>query len=194
MVSLTAVAALALVFYLNLRTRPEVRVSAQAAGATTSENHYSPTEDLERFDVEEIDRAQRTIDIAMYAFTDRYIAEALVRAAHRGVAVRIYRDHEQYHDEQRHAAEHGGMSSTNMFRGEGQIHIRVKSNGERNLMHLKAYVVDGGLLRDGSANWSNAGLKNQDNNAHFTNDRAQVQRFADDFQEIWSRGDNQEVQ
>jgi len=194
LVSFIAIATLALLSYLQLRSRPEIHVSAQATGATTSENHYAPAQDLERLDVQEIDRARHTIDIAMYAFTDRYIADAVLRAAHRGVAIRLYRDREQYHEEQRHAAEHGGISTSNMFRGEQLIHIRVKSNRERNLMHLKAYLVDRGLLRDGSANWSNAGLKDQDNNAHFTNDRAQVQAFIDDFEQMWGRADNEEIQ
>ncbi|MBV9608052.1 MAG: hypothetical protein JO187_00720, partial [Acidobacteria bacterium] len=194
LVSLVALATLALASYAELRSRPDVHVSAQANRGFESENHYAPAEDLERLDVHQIDRAQRTIDIAMYAFTDRYIAEALLRAAHRGVAIRLYRDREQYHEEQRHAAEHGGVSSTNMFRGEPAIHIRVKKNGERNIMHLKAYAIDGGLLRDGSANWSNAGLKDQDNNAHFTNDGAQIRAFTEDFERMWRRGDNQEIQ
>ena len=56
------------------------------------------------------------------------------------------------------------------------IQIRVKASHE--LMHLKAYVIDGSLLRDGSANWSPSGLKRQDNNAHFTSDRAQVARIS----------------
>src|SRR5581483_3888361 len=161
LVSVMAIAAVALISYLQLPSRPEIHVSAEATGTTAaaSENHYAPAQDLERFDVQQIDRARHTVDIAMYAFTDRYIADALLRAAHRGVSIRLYRDREQYHEEQRHAAEHGGLSTTNMFRGEQLIHIRVKSNGERNLMHLKAYVIDGALLRDGSANWSNAGLK-----------------------------------
>jgi phosphatidylserine/phosphatidylglycerophosphate/cardiolipin synthase-like enzyme len=194
LLSLMTVVAFAVFLYLQVRSRPEVHVSAEANGAVHSENHFAPAEDLERFDVQEINRAQRTIDIAMYAFTDRYIAEALIRAAHRGVAIRLYRDREQYHEEQRHAAEHGGMSTTSIFRGEPLIHIRVKRNGERNLMHLKGYVIDGGLLRDGSANWSNAGLKDQDNNAHFTNDRAEVRAYMEDFERMWRRGDNEEIQ
>jgi phosphatidylserine/phosphatidylglycerophosphate/cardiolipin synthase-like enzyme len=83
-----AIATLALLSYVQLRSRPEIHVSAQATGAPTSENHYAPAQDLERLDVQEIDRARHTIDIAMYAFTDRYVADAVLRAAHRGVAIR----------------------------------------------------------------------------------------------------------
>jgi phosphatidylserine/phosphatidylglycerophosphate/cardiolipin synthase-like enzyme len=34
-------------------------------------------------------------------------------------------------------------------------------------MHFKSYVVDGSLLRTGSANWSPTGLKRQDNDVHY---------------------------
>ncbi len=192
--TLALLAAIAIVLYqVPLRHEAGVHVSA-AAGKIESENHYAPAEDLERLDAEQIDRAQHTLDIAMYAFTDRWLAEALLRAARRGVIIRLYRDREQFEEEQRHAAEHGSHSSTNLLRGVPQIHIRVKASGRRDLMHLKAYLVDGVLLRDGSANWSNAGLKDQDNNAHFTNDPAQVRAFKVDFDEMWARRDNEEVQ
>ena len=177
-----------------LTSRPDSRVTVTAAGPTRSENHFSPSEDLERLDVAQLDRAQRTLDIAMYAFADRYLAEAVLRAAHRGVTVRIYRDREQFEEEQRHADQRHEPSATDIFHGEARIQVRVKASGRHDLMHLKAYLVDGGLLRDGSANWSNAGLKQQDNNAHFTNDPAQVRAFQADFERMWTRLDNERVQ
>jgi phosphatidylserine/phosphatidylglycerophosphate/cardiolipin synthase-like enzyme len=61
-------------------------------------------------------------------------------------------------------------------------------------MHLKAYVIDGSLLRDGSANWSPSGLKRQDNNVHFTSDPAQVEAFRRIFEQMWNRTDNERVQ
>jgi phosphatidylserine/phosphatidylglycerophosphate/cardiolipin synthase-like enzyme len=155
-------------------------------------DYFSPGENLERIDVEQLARAQRTIDIAMYAFTDRYIAEQLVDIARRGVAIRIYRDHDQYEQEQRRAGQRDREAAMELFRGERNIHVRVKHS--RELMHLKAYIVDGTLLRDGSANWSPTGLKRQDNNAHFTTDPAQVKRFQQTFEEMWGRGDNEEIQ
>jgi phosphatidylserine/phosphatidylglycerophosphate/cardiolipin synthase-like enzyme len=193
--SFAVLAAIVISMYLAPRRQPGVQVSTVAAAAKIeSENHYAPAEDLERLDVEELDRARHTLDIAMYAFTDRWLSEAVLRAAHRGVTVRIYRDREQFEEEQRHAAEHGFHSSSNLFRGVPQIHIRVKASGRRDLMHLKAYAVDGVLLRDGSANWSNAGLKDQDNNAHFTDDAVQVRAFEADFEQMWARRDNEQVQ
>jgi phosphatidylserine/phosphatidylglycerophosphate/cardiolipin synthase-like enzyme len=126
----------------------------------------------------------------MYAFTDKYIADAVLRAARRGVKIRVYRDHQQFQDEQRRAGEHDSDSTAGMFQGEPNIHVRVKHN--RELMHLKAYCVDGALLRDGSANWSPSGLKRQDNNARLTTSPAEIERFQQVFEQMWSQRNNDE--
>ncbi len=167
-------------------------VGGAEAGAVAAEDHFSPAEDIERIDVARLEKAQSSIDVAMYAFTDRYLAQQLKELAQRGVKIRIYRDHEQYEEEQRNASKHDDDSTSAMLAAEGNIQIRVK--GRRELMHLKAYVVDGALLRDGSANWSPSGEKRQDNNAHFTADPSQVESFRREFEQMWTRSDNVVVQ
>lgn len=157
------------------------RVSFQDA------EHFSPAENLERADIEALDRARRTIDIAIYAFTDQYIARELIELANRGVRIRLYRDREQWEQEQSRR-----NSTTEMLAGNKNIEIRVKQS--KTLMHLKAYVIDGALLREGSANWSPAGLKRQDNNARYTADRVAVQSFRDEFEEMWARPSNEVIQ
>jgi phosphatidylserine/phosphatidylglycerophosphate/cardiolipin synthase-like enzyme len=156
----------------------------------TAEEHFSPAENLEQIDRDHLLRASHTIDIAMYAFTDRYLAQAIVERARAGVEVRIYRDYEQYNQEQSRSSGRR-ESTTALFEGEHNIQIRVK--GSRELMHLKAYLVDGRELRTGSANWSPTGEKRQDNNAHFTTDSQQVKAFQNTFNEMWQRPDNQKV-
>lgn len=155
-------------------------------------DYFSPADNLERADLDQLDGAKKTIDIAMYAFTDRYIAEQLVKVARRGVVIRIYRDREQYEQEQRRGGNSQSGPAMEVFRGQPNIHVKVK--GGRELMHMKAYLVDGVLLRDGSANWSPSGLKRQDNNAHFSADPEQVKRFRDTFEAMWARSDNEDVQ
>jgi phosphatidylserine/phosphatidylglycerophosphate/cardiolipin synthase-like enzyme len=173
------------------QAEPPLIQGATESGAAVNEDHFSPAEDLESLDAAQIDHARRTLDVAMFAFTDRYLADALVRAAHRGVKVRIYRDHGQYEDEERGTGRREAEPTTQRFAGEPNIQVRVK--GTHELMHLKAYCVDGALLRDGSANWSPSGLKRQDNNAHFTSEPEQVRLFERDFEDMWSR-ENQVVQ
>jgi phosphatidylserine/phosphatidylglycerophosphate/cardiolipin synthase-like enzyme len=167
---------------------------AVPAGQVLSENHFSPAENLEQLDAATLQRAQRTLDVAMYAFTDKYLAEELRDAARRGVKVRLYRDRSQYEQEQRNAREHNDACATDLLRGDPNLEIRIKADRGRAIMHLKAYLVDGALLRDGSANWSPSGLKAQDNNAHLTTDPAQVKSFARQFEMMWARPDNLVVQ
>jgi phosphatidylserine/phosphatidylglycerophosphate/cardiolipin synthase-like enzyme len=146
---------------------------------------------LEQIDRQHLLAARHTLDIAMYAFTDQYLAEAILDRARAGVQVRIYRDHDQFEQEQRRANDRR-QSTTEMLTGQSNIQIRVK--GSRELMHLKSYLVDGRELRTGSANWSPTGEKRQDNNAHFTTDPQQIKAFQSTFEQMWQRDENQRVQ
>ena len=129
--------------------------------------HFSPAENLEQLDIDALDHARGTVDIAVYAFTDRYIAQEPIKLANRGVHIRLYRDREQFLSEQGRRD-----STTDMMAGVPNIEIRVKRS--KVLAHLKAFCVDNELLRDGSANWSPTGLKRQDNNARYTTAPAEV--------------------
>jgi phosphatidylserine/phosphatidylglycerophosphate/cardiolipin synthase-like enzyme len=166
-------------------------VSGAEPGPLTAEEHFSPAENLEQLDIARIRQAQHTLDIAMYAFTDKFLAEAIVERARAGVQVRIYRDRSQFdQEESRSKTKH--ESTTSQFEGEKNIHLRVKNSHE--LMHLKAYLVDQQVLRAGSANWSPTGLKRQDNNAHFCTDPQQIKQFQATFEDMWNRSDNKDVQ
>ncbi len=61
--------------------------------------------------METLSRARVSIDVAMYSFTDRELAEELCRLAQSGVRVRVYRDGEQYQQESER-----GQSTTELLR------------------------------------------------------------------------------
>ncbi len=132
--------------------------------------------------METLSRARVSIDIAMYSFTDRELADALCRLARSGVKVRVYRDGKQYQQESER-----GQSMTELLLAAG---VEVKIKASRDLMHLKSYVVDGSLLRTGSANWSPTGLKRQDNDLRYDTDPALVTLFETRFAEMWDRPRN----
>jgi phosphatidylserine/phosphatidylglycerophosphate/cardiolipin synthase-like enzyme len=152
--------------------------------------HYSPAENLEPIDVELLDQAKTTLDISTFAMDDKPIAEELVKLAGRGVSVRIYRDRTQYSGEVARGKK-GGVDLSQLFAGQPNIHLRVK--GSVALAHLKAFVVDGKLLREGSANWSVQGEKVQDNSLLVVRDPAAVARFETNFEAIWARPGNQVI-
>lgn len=158
-----------------------------------AEIHYSPEEDLERIDINLIRTAQRTIDMPMYAFTDRYLAEAVLDRAEHGVKIRLYRDQGQFEEEtQRASHRRSDNDPLSLFKGQSNIQIRVK--GSSTLLHLKSYCIDGRILRDGSANWSPSGEKRQDNSLVIVTSPAAIQHFEQVFDQIWNRDDNQIIQ
>ena len=129
----------------------------------------------EKIDVALIDEARAAIDVAAYVLTDRAVAEALGRAAGRGVRLRVVLDSkaEDYDDDGRI----GELARA------ANAEVRVKPKGE--LMHLKAYAVDGAVLRIGSANFSRSGETRQDNELAIVRSAAEVARFEQAFDAIW---------
>jgi phosphatidylserine/phosphatidylglycerophosphate/cardiolipin synthase-like enzyme len=123
----------------------------------------------------------------MYAFTDRNIAEALARQASRGVQVWVYRDHDQFEQEQLRRS-----AVPEILASQRNIHVRVKGTNE--LMHEKVMLIDDTILRDGSGNWSVSAARYQDNQVTVTEGAGQAAAFNRDFEEMWNRRDNLVVQ
>jgi phosphatidylserine/phosphatidylglycerophosphate/cardiolipin synthase-like enzyme len=151
--------------------------------------YYAPEENLEREDVQIIASARSSIDAALYSDTDETLCDAMATAAAGGVIkVRVYRDREQYEEEEKRA--HGRDTCTAKLIASG-AEVRVKSSEE--LMHLKSYAVDGRILRSGSANMSIGGEKYQDNDVVFLASVSAAKGFENNFDRIWSRENNEVI-
>ena len=161
-------------------------LAALPGTAQTAAHLYSPGTNLERTELAQLDTATRTLDVAMYSFTDRELAEELAALARKGVHVRVYRDREQFSQEE----QSGAITTTGILLAAG-VAVRVK--GPRDLMHLKSYAIDGRLLRTGSANWSPTGLKRQDNDLLYEFSPEAVERFEAKFEEMWAKPTNTSV-
>jgi phosphatidylserine/phosphatidylglycerophosphate/cardiolipin synthase-like enzyme len=155
-------------------------ITTWAQSGTQVEIHYAPRENLESVDVQEIGRAELSIDMAAYVLSDPQIIEALTDAAERDVVIRLYLDKSQF-------AEHGPIRGglVEALLAHPNVVARVKGKGV--LMHLKAYAVDGEVLRTGSGNFSRSGLASQDNDLILITDQAVVDAFEANFDSIWAR-------
>jgi phosphatidylserine/phosphatidylglycerophosphate/cardiolipin synthase-like enzyme len=153
-------------------------IAAGPAAAAEAEMHYAPVENLEHIDLALIKSAKKSVDVAMYTLTDWPIIAALKDALAHGVAVRIALDPSvrQAYDK---LADMAGV-------------VRVKKRGP--LMHLKAYAIDGALLRTGSANLSPGGLKQQDNDLVILRDPAATAKFEARFAEIYAAAEPMRVE
>ena len=184
------------------------------------ETHYSPTENLEHYDLALLKSAHKSIDLCGFSFTDEAVGDAIESAASRGVRVRVYLDRGQSDDELERAAKHDGAPKPSGRKRDVQYadglfeeqeipdpsteavitrlaatpNVEVRIKHSRVLMHLKSYAVDGQTLRSGSANFSASALKHQDNDLVLTHDGASVRRFELDFNQLWARPDNERLQ
>jgi len=118
---------------------PVSSIWPEAPAETPEGEHYSPDENLETLDYQAIQKTRHTLEICMSSFTDIRLARAVLDAAHRGVEVKLYRDGEEYEQEQMRSNVYG--STTNLFRGQSNIHIRVKPPSTTGLMHTNYVAV-----------------------------------------------------
>jgi phosphatidylserine/phosphatidylglycerophosphate/cardiolipin synthase-like enzyme len=159
----------------------------QVAASQDASIYFAPQQDVALVDIGLIRHSRKSIQVVMYAFTDRRIAEALVDACRQGVDISIYRDHGQYEQEER------GNSRVHQILKQCQgIHVRVKGSGD--LMHEKAALFDDATLRDGSGNWSISAAHYQDNEISITRQQEEVDAFQRDFAGMWQRSDNVIIQ
>src|SRR6185312_8800276 len=89
---------------------PWTNLAAGSSTGTALETHYSPTENLEHYDLALLRSAHKSIDLCGFSFTDEAVGDAIESAARRGVRVRVYLDRGQSNDELERAAKHDGTS------------------------------------------------------------------------------------
>jgi phosphatidylserine/phosphatidylglycerophosphate/cardiolipin synthase-like enzyme len=152
--------------------------AASAAPVSAEEIYYAPIENLEHIDLALIRSATKSIDVAMYTLTDWVIIAALKEARTRGVTIRI-------------ALDPSVRQAYEKLTDIADV-VRVKKPGP--LMHLKAYAIDGAVLRTGSANLSPSGLKQQDNDLIILRDPEAAAKFESRFAEIYAAAELMRVE
>ena len=136
--------------------------------------YFSPDRGAAAVIIGFIDRCTDAIDAAVYSLTHDGIADALIRAKARGVAVRFLIDKTQagsrYADDEK--LEAGG--------------IEVRRDSQSGSMHNKFLVGDGKAVKTGSFNWSkNADERNAEN---FVIIRLSyvVAAYQEEFDRLWA--------
>ncbi len=147
--------------------------------------YFSPDGGCQEAVVNEINNAQKSIDIAMYSFTSRPIAQALVDAKNRQVKIRIVLDKAQKNER---------YSKSRYLISKG---IDIKYHLGGGLMHNKFSVIDGQEVLTGSFNWTASADKRNEENLLVINDKELSGKFEERFDYLWSNsgdGEFTEVQ
>jgi phosphatidylserine/phosphatidylglycerophosphate/cardiolipin synthase-like enzyme len=159
----------------DAKNEPDV-ASAQA--------FFSPGGGIEPALLDAIKSARSEIIVAMYNFTSRPLAEALVRARARGVEVRILLDKPQAFVK---------YSKTNDLR-RGKCDVRLVSLGKTGddqpiRYHHKFMVVDRTVVTTGSFNWtSQADDSNFENEVVIASKRLGAE-FREEFEKSWTKAE-----
>jgi len=138
--------------FIVFLTSPLIYAQSLSEQSIQIEVLFSPKDNCAQEIVSKIDKAKDYVYVAMYYFTSRPIAQALIRARDRGVDVRVCLDKEQPTYE---------YSKSRFLENKG---INMKLIGGSGIMHNKFCIIDDHITLTGSCNWTvSADLKNDEN-------------------------------
>jgi phosphatidylserine/phosphatidylglycerophosphate/cardiolipin synthase-like enzyme len=121
----------------------ELEASGPAADVDGIAVYFSPRGGCEEAVVDQIHKAQHSIDMQAYTFTASAISEALVEAEGRGVAVRVIMD--------KNGSNERG-SQAEFLKENG---VPIWTDGEHPIAHNKIVILDGNTVITGSFNFTN---------------------------------------
>jgi len=131
----------------------------------------------------ELDRARRTVDIAIFQFTSPSLSKKL-QSVRKRAAVRILFDGEQADSMNRRE------SPTKTLPGLSGIEAKFVelpgSGSEAPKFHHKFCVIDGETVITGSYNWTVLGDESNHENLLIIRDPATAQKYAAQFEKVWT--------
>lgn len=130
---------------------------------------FSPKGGGQQAIVEQIDKAQVSIDYRMYNFTSGPIGDALVRAHNRGLKVRILLDDDE------------ARKPTSQAAKCAKAGIPVYLDGKHAISHNKARIFDGKRVMFGSFNDSMSAEERNSEELVLEDDPRVVKQFQDNF-------------
>ncbi len=136
---------------------------------------FSPKGGISKELVRLTQAAAREISVAAYAFSSKYLGNALVKAASRGVRVRVLLD--KVNAEKTYSIDEWLIEN-----GVDVRFIKLK----RGSMHHKILIVDGVHLMTGSYNFTNDSEFRNHEAAIFTDDGNLIASFTAEFERLWS--------
>jgi phosphatidylserine/phosphatidylglycerophosphate/cardiolipin synthase-like enzyme len=140
---------------------------------------FSPGGGASALTLASIDKAEKSILVAAFAFTSKPVARALLNAARRGVKVRVVAD-KQTHSK--------GYTAVTFLANKG---IPVRLNGAYNHMHNKFMVMDGRHVQTGSFNYTRAASeKNAENVLVVRNDPVTAAKYTAEWERLWNEGED----
>lgn len=157
--------------------------------AAPSKVYFSPQGGAEAALVELIDSARQDIRAALYFFTSRPLAAAILRAHKRGVHIQLVIDGNDESDyskgfylRRRGVDVRYARGLPKKARKSKKKKYRVKKYG---LMHHKFMVVDDKIVATGSYNWTASAEKWNRENLLIINSSSLARKYSVEFKDLW---------
>ncbi|MEA1885084.1 MAG: phospholipase D-like domain-containing protein [Thermotogota bacterium] len=149
----------------------------ERTGAGSPVLKFSPEEDCFDFLLNELSKAQKTVYIAMFAFSDNRIAHYLKVLSSKGVKIHILADKDW------------NLSSIYSDIDDMARYSSVRMDVSEALLHEKFIVIDERVLLTGSYNYTASAQTRNDEFLYKSKARTLVKRFTDHFLNLWEASD-----
>ena len=148
-------------------------VARSPAQATRSNACFSPGEACLNTIVQHFRSARRSVDFCVFTLSDDRIANEVLAAHTRGVALRFITDNDKETD---------SGSDVTRLRAAGVPTVVDRTDAH---MHHKFAIFDGKWLLNGSYNWTRSAYTYNEENLVATNDATLVRQFQGAFDQLW---------
>lgn len=144
-------------------------------GGANVVNMFAPDDPITDEIIARLNAAEQRIDVLAFAYTSDTIAQAMIQAKQRGLAVR------------------GVMESRNS-KGTGSefqplqaAGIDMHTDGNCYIMHSKTIIIDGRTVITGSFNFTRAAQVQNDENVLIIDDPSMAARYMEEFERVYQQ-------
>jgi cardiolipin hydrolase len=135
---------------------------------------FTPSKKCENSIVQHIDKAEKSVDAAVYAINNKVIINALKKAHKRGLKIRILTDKLQ------------ASNKNSKVRELYDFGINIRVNSKHKIEHNKFAIFDFDSVVTGSYNWTEpASDKNSENCLFIINNKQTIQDYQNRFNYLW---------
>ncbi|MCL2879144.1 MAG: phospholipase D-like domain-containing protein [Treponema sp.] len=140
--------------------------------------YFSPADNCDVQIVNLINNAKSELNIAVYSFNRPNIADAVIQAYERGVAVRVVFDESQL----------TGPNSKQTYLQDAGVPVRKDKPGSAaySQMHNKFAIIDKRIVITGSYNWTTNATTNNDENMLVITSPDTAAAYNTEFEKIWA--------
>lgn len=150
--------------------------ATEISGSSVSVYFPRAGQDAEQELIHEIGSAKKTLDVAIYSFTDQKIANAIAEGKKRGVTVRMVSDKECS----------GQTYQKACLKTVKDAGVPVKINSHSGIMHLKVSIIDHASVTTGSYNYTISAQKKNDENLVVISDQTVTGEYEKEFDRMWN--------